>query len=444
MDVIETSVDGLKREFRIVVPASDLDAKIQARLNDLRRTVRIPGFRPGKVPATIVRQRYFQAVMQESVEEAVNESWRKVLTDRGLRLAFEPKIDIEQIYAAGADLAFRIAVEVLPEIEPADFTTLELERPVAEVDDAAIEERVQKLAASVRGNEILGEDRGAAEGDIVVMDLSGSCDGADVPGFPSTKGYPLELGTKALGPEFDQSLVGVRPGDHRHIEVTFPATHPDEKLRGQTVTFHVDVKELRAPVPVAIDDELAKRFGVEDLASFRARIREMVANEYAGLSRRRLKRQLLDKLAAIHDFPVPVGLVDAEFESIWQEFEHQRSHGHVAPEDAARSDDELKVEYRGIAERRVRLGLLLAEIGRRNNLKVEKDEINRAAVAEARRYPGQEMKVLEWFKSNPGALDRLKAPIFEEKTVDFILELAKVTERTIPAAELVKEDDQDD
>ncbi|CAK0758827.1 Trigger factor [uncultured Gammaproteobacteria bacterium] len=444
MEVTETSVDGLKREFRIVVPASDLDAKIETRLNELCRTVRMPGFRPGKVPVGIVRQRHSQAVMQESVEEAVNQSWRKLLTERGLRLAFEPKLDVEQIYAAGTDLIFRMTVEILPEIEPIDLASLELERPVAEVDDAAVEDRVQKLAASVRGSDVLGEDRGAAEGDIVVIDIAGSCDGAELPEFPNTKGYPLELGSKALGSDFDEQLVGARPGEHLHVTVDFPADHPNEKVRGRKVPFHVDVKELRAPVPVPIDDELAKRFGMADLVAFRDKIRQMVKNEYAGLSRRRLKRQLLDKLAESHDFPVPVGLVDAEFESIWQELEHQRAHGHLDPSDAARSDDEIKAEYHGIAERRVRLGLLLAEIGRRNNLKVEKEELNRAAVAEARRYPGQEMKVLEWFKANPTALERLKAPIYEDKVVDFVLELAKITDRTVPAGELTKEDDSDD
>lgn len=441
MNITETSADGLKREYKVVISAQDIEQKVNGRLDELRRTVQLPGFRPGKVPVAVIKQRYQGGVLAEVLEDAISDSSRQALSERGLRVALQPKIEVDK-YEEGGDLSYTMGVELLPDIEPGDFAGIELEKPVAAVEDKAVDEALERLASAQSTQAPVTEDRPAELGDIAVIDFAGSVDGEALPGMDG-KDYPLELGAGRFVPGFEEQLVGAKVGEHRTINVTFPEDYPHERLKGAATVFEVDVKELRKNVPAELTDELAKEFGMESLEKLREAVGDRIKGEYANVSRQRVKRQLLDKLAEGHSFEVPAGMVDIEFEGIWNRLQEELKNG-TAGEDAGKSEDELKAEYRAIAERRVRLGLLLSEVGRRNNIQVTQDEVNRALIAEARRFPGQERQVFEFFKQNQQALDSLRAPIFEDKVVDFILELAKVNEKTVSVEELMTDPDEED
>ena len=442
MQITETSVDGLKHEFKVVVAAQEIDAKIQAKLQELTRTVKLPGFRPGKVPLTVVRQRYGGSVTDEVVKAEVGEATQRAVSEHGLRVAMQPVFDVAP-YNPGQDLEFKVVLEVLPDFEPVDFATIEVERLVSEVDEAAVDAMITGLAGYSRSSGPMTEDRGAAAGDIAVIDFAGTVDGEARDGMTST-GHELSLGQGSFLPDFERGLEGARAGEHRQIRVTFPADYGSPDLAGREAVFEVDVRELRSPVPAVIDDALAQRFGLEDLAALRASARARLVKEYEGLSRRRLKRALLDRLAELHDFAVPPTMVDVEFEAVWTQWESEKEAGRLPPAELGRDPETLKAEYRAIAERRVRLGLLVSEIGRRNGIKVSQDELNRALVAEARRYPGHEREVLDLFRKNEHAAERLRAPLYEGKTVDFILELVRVTDRNVSLEELRRDPDETD
>ena len=442
MQITETSADGLKREFKIVVAAQEIDAKVQVKLDELSRTIKLPGFRPGKVPAKVVAQRYRASVVQDVVEHEIREGARQATTERGLRPAVQPNFDV-QPYVEGQDLAFTLGVEVMPDIEPGDFSAIELERPVAEVDDASIQTMLSSLAEYAKSSEPVTEDRAAVEGDVLVIDFAGTVDGEAKDGMQA-EGHELPLGGKTFLPDFENGLIGAKAGEHRRVEVGFPADYQAAELAGKTAIFEIDVKELRRSVPAVIDDALAQRFGLDNLAGLQDSARARLTTEYTALSRRRIKRVLLDKLAETHSFPVPPSMVEVEFEAVWNQWQSEKQAGRISPEEAGRDEEELKAEYRGIAERRVRLGLLLSEVGRRNNIKVTQEELNRALVAEARRYPGHEREVLDLFRKNEDAVDRLRAPLYEEKTIDFILELVRITDRTVSIEELRKDPDEDE
>jgi trigger factor len=439
MQITETSADGLKREYKVVIPAQEIETKVNSRLQELGRTLRIPGFRPGKVPMPIVKQRYAQSVMGEVLETAVTDSSQKAIDERGLRPALQPKIQVTS-FEEGGNLEYDMAVELLPDFEPVDFATIELERTVAEVDDKQVDETLERLSKSGRESQPVTEDRPARNGDVLVIDFAGTVDGEAKPGMDA-KDHQLELGTNSFVGTFEEQLVGAKPGDHRTVTVTFPDNYGSAELQGKEAVFEVDVKEIREPAPVTIDDEFAKKFGAEDLAGLKQMIKDRIGQDYAGISRSKVKRTLLDKLAETHDFPVPAGMVDIEFETIWNRLQEELKRGGDT-EEAGKSEEELRTEYRGIAERRVRLGLLLSEVGRRNNIQVTQDELNRALITEAQRYPGQEREVFEFFRNTPRAIDNLRAPLFEDKVIDFILELAKVDEKTVSVEELVRDPDE--
>lgn len=439
MQITETSADGLKREFKVVVSAQDIERKTNDRLRDLGRTMRLPGFRPGKVPTSLLKQRYGESVRGEVLEQAVADSSQQAMSERGLRPALQPKIEVVQ-FEEGKDLEYTMALEILPDIEPVDFSTIEVEKPVAEVSDEQVEETLGRLAESRRDFDAAPEDRAAEKGDAVVIDFDGSVDGERKPGMKA-EGHQLVLGSGNFIDTFEDQLVGAKAGDHRTVTVTFPENYGAAELAGKEAVFEVDVKEVKTPKELAIDDEFAKAFGVETLDELKTMIRDRIGQDYAQLSRSRAKRSLLDRLADTHDFQVPQGLVDSEFEAIWQRLKQEIERG-AAPDEAAKDEEELKTEYRQIAERRVRLGLLLAEIGRRDNIQVGQEELNRAVIAEAQRYPGQERQVFEFLRSNQRALDNLRAPLFEDKVVDHILEQAKVNERTVSLEDLMREPEE--
>jgi trigger factor len=440
MQITETHSEGLSREFKVVVASSDIEEQVQTRLTELGRSIRLPGFRPGKVPIAILRKRYGPSVMGEVLERAVSDSSAQAMREHGLRPAMQPKIEILS-FKEGADLEYKMALELLPEIAPPDFAGLKLERLRPEVSEAEVAAALERIARPHRKGEPIA--RAAAKGDEVVIDFVGTIDAKEFPGGTATE-FHLELGTGRFVPGFEDQLEGAMAGEKRTVKVTFPADYGGEDLAGRDAEFATTVKEVRALTAPAIDDDLAKELGVESIEVLKRTVREQIEREYGSIARQRLKRALLDQLAAKHDFPVPTGMVDLEFESIWKQFEEAREKNKEAvAEDAGKSDETLKTEYRGIAERRVRLGLLLSDIGTKNAITVTQDEVNRALGEEARRHPGYEKQVIEFYRKNPDALANLRAPLFEDKIVDFIIEMADVTERSVPVEELLRGDKDD-
>jgi len=436
MQIIETNTDGLKREFKIVVPAQEVQDRIEGRLAELGRRIRLPGFRPGKVPLPLLKQRYGQSVRGEVVEQTVNDSSAKVISDRGLRAAGQPRIEILS-QAGEGDLEYKLALELIPDINPVDFKTLTFERLVVDVPEKEVTDAIERAAKRFRKSNPVAAPRPAQTGDVVVIDFVGRVDGKEFPGGAAT-GHYLELGGGSFIPGFEEQLVGVSAGDRRDVTVTFPADYPNAELAGQAAEFAVDIKEIRELAPIEINDELAKALGATDVANLHETIRQRLGNEYVAVSRSRLKRQLLDVLAQSHQFEVPPGLVESEFSAIWAQIEADRERGRLDPEDAGKSEDQLKQEYRDIAIRRVKLGLLLSEVGRLNNIQVSNDELSRAIITEARRHPGSERQVIEYYQKTPQALIQLRAPLYEDKVVDFILELAAMNERKVSPEELAQ------
>jgi trigger factor len=442
MQVTETQSEGLKREYKVVLEAADMEGRMVDRLTALSQEVRMPGFRPGKVPVKILRRTYGKQVLGEVLEQAVNETTSQTLEERELKPALQPRIEITQ-FEEGADLEYTIQVELMPEFEPVDFATLSLERPLAEIGDDEIDNRVKSLAEQFKEFEDAAEGQAAQSGDTVVIDFKGSVDGEEFEGG-AAEDHSLELGSGTFIPGFEEQLDGVKKGDEKTVGVTFPDDYPAEHLAGKQADFAVTVKELKVPLPVAVDDSLAEKMGLENLAALKDAVREQTERDFAGLSRTRLKRQLLDLLADGHDFEVPPGLVETEFEQIWQQVEKDLESQGKTVADLDKPEEEAKAEYRGIAERRVRLGLLLAEVGQRNNLQVTQEEVNRALAEQARGFPGQEQQIYEFYQSNPEMRAQLEAPILEDKVVDFILEMAEVSDRTVSIEELLTDPDDED
>lgn len=440
MQVTEINADGLKREFKVVVPAEHLEARTQDRLAEIAREVKMPGFRPGKVPMKLVRQKYGQSIMGEVLEQAVNDGTGSAIEEKGLKPAMQPKVEITS-YAEGKDLEFSVVVEVLPEITSMDFATITLEREKALAPDDEVEDTLKRIAERHESTEVV--ERASAEGDVVIIDFVGKKDGVAFPGG-TAEGYSLKLGSNTFIPGFEAQLVGKTAGAKVVVDVTFPEAYGNDDLAGAAAQFDVTVNEVRAAKLAELDDELAKKVGMETLDALKQAIKDEILRELDGIARTRLKRKLLDVLAANHDFQVPQGMVEQEFEAIWKQLEQDREQGRTDPSDAGKDDDTLKAEYRALAERRVRLGLLLADVGQKNTITVSQDDVNKALVEEARRFPGQEQLVFQYYQSNPEALNSLRAPIFEDKVIDFVLELAQVTDTDVSAADLRKDPDEVD
>lgn len=433
MNVTEVANEGLKRAYTITVPATEIAAQKSKKLAALAKDIRIPGFRPGKVPASVVQQRYGQAVMGEVLEASVQEASGKVVSDRNLRPAVQPKIELVN-FADGADLEFRMDVEVLPEIPMPDFSGISLTRLKATPTEDAITqamENIQRRHATLEETEA----RPAQKGEVLVADFVGTVDGVEFPGGKGTD-MPIEVAGPGFIPGFSEPLEGMSPGETRVIDVTFPAEYGAKDLAGKPAQFTVTAKALKTYAKPALDDELAKKVGMESMDKLREAITLSLQNEYDGQSRQRIKRALLDALAERASFEVPEAMVENEFKAIWDRVEADLKAGKLDGDDAGKDEETLRADYRAIAVRRIRLGLLLNEIGRTNNIQVGEDELRQAMFAEMQRYPGQEKMVMEFFQKNPGAVDNLRAPIFEEKVVDFMLELAKVEEKVVTVEEL--------
>jgi trigger factor len=432
MQVTELSAEGLKRQFKIVVPAGDLSAKVDERLAELAQTAQLPGFRKGKVPVGLLKKQYGQALYGEALEQAVNQSTAKAIEDRGLRPALQPRVDLKEL-TEGKDVEFEVAIEVLPEIGKLDFSGIELERLKAEVPAKDVDDALDRIAKANREQKPVDPPRPAQKGDALKLDFVGSVDGVEFPGGKA-EDYVLELGSGSFIPGFEDQLLGAEVGKPLDVKVTFPSDYGNAELAGKEAVFKCTVKEIREFVDKPADDELAKKNNFENLEAMRKAVSDRIGQDYAQVSRSMIKRQLLDKLADSHKFAVPEGLVEGEFNAIWQRVEEAKKSGQKLEDD----EEKMRKEYREIAERRIRLGLLLADVGRSNSIDVTPEELNQAVMREAMRYPGQERQVLEFYGKNAELKEQLRAPIFEEKTVDFILELAKVNEKSVTPEELLK------
>jgi len=429
MQVTETKSDGLKCAFTVVLAAAEIDEKLTARLEQVGREVRLPGFRPGKVPASILKKRFGDAVMGEVIEAAVNDSSTQAIMERDLRPALQPKVEITT-FEEGADLEYTMEFEVLPAIEPPDLTKLSLERRVAEIPDGEIDQSIGRIAEQYSQTATIEAKRPAQAGDVLVIDFVGKVDGEAFPGGAG-EDHHLELGSNSFIEGFEDQLIGLEVDAESSVKVRFPDEYVNSELAGKDAVFDVKVKEIREKTPPAIDDELAKMVGMDSLDALREAVRKQTESEYGTVTRAHLKREILDKLAASQTFDVPEGMLDLEFDSIWTHVKEDKDKDRLDEEDAGKSEDELKADYREIAERRVRLGLLLSEIGRVNNIEVSKEEVSQAVMAEARRTPGQEQQVIDFYKENPQALGNLQAPVFEDKVIDFIIEMADITEKRV-------------
>jgi len=448
MQVNETVSDGLKREFQISVPAADIEAKVNVRLEDLKGKVKLNGFRPGKVPAGHLKRLYGRSVAAETVDELIRETNTQIFTERNLKLATEPKItmpteekEVEEILSGKADLKYTVAVEVVPPIELADFKSFEVEKPVADVSDADVDESIKRVADANRAFTEKAEGAKAESGDRVVVGFKGTIDGVAFEGGTG-EDIPVQIGSNTFIPGFEDQLVGIAAGETRTLKVTFPANYASDALAGKAAEFETTASKIESPVDAAIDDEFAKSLGLESLDKLKEAARERLVAEFAGATRQRVKRHLLDRLDETHKFDAPPSLVDEEFKLMWNSIQQEMASSGKTFADEDTTEEAAQEEYRKIADRRVRLGLVLSEIGEKNKISVTDDEIGRAVIERARSMPGREKEVWDFYRSNPQALAQLRAPIYEDKVVDFILELAKVTEKKVSKEDLYKDEDE--
>jgi trigger factor len=445
MQVVDKSSEGLSRVYGVTIPAQDLVEKLEARIAEITPQLNIKGFRPGRVPPAHVRKLYGKALMTEVVEAALSETTQKVLADNKLRPAGDPDLkpegDLQQVIEGKADLAYEISLDVMPEFEPVDLAGISLKRPVYEPADAEVDEALADLAKQNRTYEPrTGKAVKAKDGDLVVIDFVGKIDGKAFEGG-AAEGHELVLASGTFIPGFVEQLVGAKPDTEVVVKVTFPETYQVETLKGKEAEFEVKVKEVKAPVEAQIDEALAERLGVESLEKLRELIKTNLEQQYAGASRFKLKRALLDALDAKHDFPLPPKMVEGEFSAIWRQVQADKTRDALPPEDADKSDEALETEYRKIAERRVRLGLVLAEIGRANNVTITEQELTEAMRREALRYGQQAQQVFDYFRKDAQAQAQLRAPLFEDKVVDLIFDKADVQDESISKEDLLKEDE---
>lgn len=439
MQVSETHSEGLKREFKVVVPAQLIEDSVTEKLKGLSGQVRMPGFRPGKVPMSLLRKKYGPSVIGEVVDKVVQDSMSSTLEERALRPARQPQVEITS-FDDGQDLEYSMSIELLPELPDIDFKSISIERPRAEATDEEVEDIVRRFAESRRGSEPVEGDRPAQEGDIAVIDFTGRKDGEEFAGGKA-EDFQIELGSGTFIPGFEEQVVGMAPGEEKTLTVTFPEDYPNADLAGKPVEFDVEVKELRAPSTPELTDELASEQGFESLDKLREVARQQIQSEHDNLSRMHVKRALFDRLDDSFDPELPECLVEEEFQAIWSQYEKDRDAGQLDEDDAAKSEDEVREEYQRIARRRVKLGLLLSEVGTKNRIAVSQQDLNQALMEEARRNPGQEQAVIEHYTGNQDAMNQLRAPLFEDKVVDFILELAEVQDKPVDADTLRQDPD---
>jgi trigger factor len=440
MQLTERRSEGLLRVYDVTVPAAELQQKLNAKIEEVRPRVRINGFRPGKVPASHIRKVYGPSMMQDIINDAVQRSTKESLEK--IRAASEPsldlKSDIQKVVAGQSDLQFELTLEVMPDFEPADLKDIAITRPVAPVTDEQVETALADLSRAQRGFE--DKDGPVADGDEVNVDFLGRIDGEAFDGG-SAQGARVVIGSKQFIPGFEEQLVGGKAGEERTLKVTFPDDYPVAQLKGKAAEFETKINKVRQPKEGAPDDAWATELGFDSLPALKDALKQRIESEHTQQSRAKAKRALFDVLDEKHEFDLPPRMVEAEFNSIWRQIEADKQAGRLDPSDEGKSDEELRAEYRDIAERRVRLGLVLAEIGRRNKLEVSDQEVAQAISAQARNYPGQERQIFEAYQRNPQMVAQVRAPLYEEKVVDYVLELIKVANETVSREDLFKDED---
>ncbi len=448
MQVTESASDGLKREFEVKVPAAALEARVVERLGEMKNRVRINGFRPGKVPLAHLKKLYGRSVMAETIETVVRETNAKIVDERGFKLAMEPKVtmpeeavEVEKILDGKSDLAYRLALEVLPKIELADFSNIKLERLVADVTEPEVDAAVQRFAEETKPYNPKGEGAKVETGDRAMINFSGKIGGVPFEGG-SGEDVGVNVGSGNFIPGFEEQIIGMAVGETRLVKVTFPTTYTSPQLAGKDAEFEVTVKSIDQPGTVTVDEEFAKSLGLESLEKLRETLKARLQQEHTGQSRQKLKRKLLDQLDQLHKFAGPPTLIEEEFKNVWNVVENDLKTQGRTFADEGTTEEKAREEYHAIAERRVRLGLVLAEIGERNAIQVTDDELSRDIVERTRQFPGREQEIWDYYRKNPAALASVRAPLFEEKVVDFILELANVSEKRVSREELFQEDEE--
>jgi trigger factor len=449
MQVVETRSEGLQREFRVTLPATELEARLTTELETLKGKVKINGFRPGKVPMGHLRRLYGRSVMADVVQNAVNEANRQIIEDHGLKLAQEPKVElpqgqeeVERAMEAKGDLDFTVAVEVLPTFEMADLSDVNVTKQVAKISDADLDESLTRMAKQNRSFSAKAEGEAAETGDRIMVDFVGRVDGEEFQGGTAND-IQIEIGSGQFIPGFEEQLIGQKAGEQRTIQVKFPENYGSTELAGKDAEFDVTVKAIEAPGESVVDDELAKAFGMDSLDKLKEAVTGAMTRDYETQARRKLKKELLDALDTKYTFDLPPGLVEQEFNAVWSQVEADLKNNGKSFADEDTTEEKAREEYRRIAERRVRLGLVLAEVGEKADIKVSDEEVDRALVERIRQYPGQERQVWEFYQKNPGARSELRAPIFEEKTIDHILSQVKVTEVETSKEALFADDEGD-
>ncbi len=444
MQVTETLNEGLKRKLAVVIPAADLNERLDARLVELKDKANIKGFRPGKVPMTHLKKVYGRSAMSEVMSDAINATVGKALDERSERAATQPQIDlpedqqtINKVLDGESDLAFDVTYEILPPVAVMDLSTIKLEKPVVELDEAEVDKEVQRVFAQQRGFEDKGDGAIVEQGDRLGLSFVGRIDGKEFAGGSADHAH-LTVGSGEFIPGFEEQLVGMKKGETKTVSVTFPADYAQADLQGKKADFEVTILHADGPKAGELNDEFAKTLGLENVAGLRDAVKEQMTAALASMSRQAVKRQILDALDDGHKFDVPANLVDAEFDTIWQRVKHEVEHHGKSFEDEGTTEEAASAQYRGIAERRVRLGLVVAEIGNINKIEVTEEEHQQALIAEVRRFPGQEQQVYDYYRKNPQALAGLRAPVFENKVVDYVAGLATTTDKTMSRAELAK------
>ena len=446
MQITQTVSEDLHRQFTVIIPAGELESRVTSRLEEMKPKIALKGFRPGKAPISFLKKQFGKSLMGEIVEQAVNEGSQKAISDNQLKPALTPRIeavgDVQDVVAGKADLQFTVTVDLMPEFDFGDPAALKVERITADVSDEDVNEALDRFAKQSRNHTTRPEGEAAEKDDLVVIDFVGSVDGVEFEGGKG-EGFNLTLGSGQFIPGFEDQLTGAKAGESRDVKVTFPTDYHAPELAGKDAVFAVTVKEVKAPDAIVLDDSLAQKLGMDSLGTLKERIREQIKGEFTQATRLHLKRRILDALDSAHTFALPPQMVEGEFKSIWSQVEEELKREGRTAADEGKTEDELKAEYRAIAERRVRLGLVLGKLGEQNGISITSDEVQRAIMNRVRQFGSQEQqqRAYQYFTNNPQAQAEIRAPLFEEKVVDFIAELAQLTDKKVDRETLFKDPD---
>ncbi len=434
MKVNDKKNEGIDREYEITIPSNDIDAKITSKLNEVGKQVKIPGFRPGKVPMGLLKKRFGASVRSEILETTLQESTQKLFEERNLKPATQPKIDLIS-FEDGNDLEFSVSLQLIPEIELTDMSSFKVEKLISHVSDNDVEDATKKMAENNKKSVPLTNRKTTKDGDLVVIDFVGFKDDKEFEGGKA-EDYKLELGSGSFIPGFEEQLVGIKVGSKKDIKVTFPDNYENDDLKGQDALFKINLKSIESLQVPKVDEEFSKSIGFESLKDLKDAVKNQINKDYEYLSRMKIKREMLDFLAENNKFDVPSSMVDEQFDLIWKNIIQAKESNSLEEKDAKMSDEDLEKHYKSIAERRVKLGLILSDVGDKNNLSIGPEELSQAISREASRFPGQEQHVMEYYKSNPQALEQVRAPLLEDKVIDFLLESSEVTEKSVSSKEL--------